>query len=186
MSKYRIIAFMGQAGSGKDTLMQRILTKNHSLHEIISCTTRPPREGEVNGVNYFFITPTQFGDKVLNGEMLEATCFNDWFYGTSYDSLRSDCVNIGVFNPAGIESLIERKDIELTVFYVQASDKTRLLRQLNREQDPDVHEIIRRFKADWIDFDDLSDIPYVVLTNETPQDLEEAISKVFQYMDKSN
>ena len=60
--------------------------------------------------------------------MLEATCFNDWFYGTSYDSLRSDCVNIGVFNPEGIDSIIAHKDIDLCVFLIEANDKNRLLR----------------------------------------------------------
>jgi guanylate kinase len=125
---YKIIALIGKAGSGKDTMMHRVLERNPNLHEIVSCTTRPRREGEVEGVNYFYLTPEQFGDKVLHDEMLEATCFNDWFYGTSYESLRSDVVNIGVFNPAGIESLLGRRDVTVHVFYVTASPKNRLLR----------------------------------------------------------
>jgi guanylate kinase len=125
---YKIIALIGKAGSGKDTMMHRVLERNPNLHEIVSCTTRPRREGEVEGVNYFYLTPEQFGDKVLHDEMLEATCFNDWFYGTSYESLRSDVVNIGVFNPTGIESLLGRPDVEVHVFYVIASAKDRLLR----------------------------------------------------------
>jgi hypothetical protein len=60
--------------------------------------------------------------------MLEATCFNDWFYGTSYDSLRSDVINVGVFNPTGIDSLLARSDVEVTTYYIQAAPKTRLLR----------------------------------------------------------
>lgn len=180
---YKIIAFMGEAGTGKDTIMKGVLAKDHSLHEIVSCTTRPPREGEINGINYHFMTPTQFGDKVVDNEMLEATCFNDWFYGTAYESLRSDCVNVGVFNPTGIESLMTHKDIDLTVFYVRASDKTRLIRQLNREKNPDVNEIIRRFKADQIDFEDLSDIPHIALNNESAPDLDVAIKMV---LDKIN
>lgn len=167
---YKIIALIGKAGSGKDTMMRKVLEKNPNLHEIVSCTTRPRREGEVEGVNYFYLTPEQFGDKVLHDEMLEATCFNDWFYGTSYESLRSDVTNIGVFNPAGIDSLLGRRDVEVHVFYVIASPKDRLLRQLNREKDPNVDEIIRRYKADEIDFADL-DFEYNVLFNEIYEDL---------------
>lgn len=167
---YKIIALIGKAGSGKDTMMRKVLEKNPNLHEIVSCTTRPRREGEVEGVNYFYLTPEQFGDKVLHDEMLEATCFNDWFYGTSYESLRSDVTNIGVFNPAGIDSLLGRRDVEVHVFYVIASPKDRLLRQLNREKDPNVDEIIRRYKADEIDFADL-DFEYSVLFNEIYEDL---------------
>lgn len=166
---YKIIVLIGQAGSGKDSLMQGVLKETPNLHEIISYTTRPPREGEVDGVNYHFISGEKFGDKVLNGEMIEAACFNNWFYGTGYASLRSDCVNIGVFNPEGVESLLAAKDVEIKVFYVQAGDKERLLRQLNREDDPDCLEIMRRFKTDMIDFSDLN-FKYTELINENMED----------------
>ena len=175
--KYKMIAICGKAGSGKDTIMRRVVDRTPSVHEIISCTTRPMRETDVNGVNYYFMTGEQFGQKVVDGEMLEATCFNDWFYGTSYDSLRSNCVNIGVFNPEGVDSIMAHKNIDLVVFYIEADDKERLLRQLNREQSPDVHEIIRRFSADELDFADL-DFHYNALINNTPEDLEYAVKVI--------
>lgn len=154
---YKIIAIMGEAGSGKDSLMQEILKLKPEFHEIISCTTRPKRQGEIEGVNYYYYTPEQFGDRVLHDEMLECTVFNDWFYGTSYDSVRSDCINIGVFNPTGVESLLARPDVDVKVIRVVAEDKTRLIRQLNREEWPDVREIVRRFNADWMDFDGIEE-----------------------------
>ena len=169
---YKIIAIMGEAGTGKDSLMQEILKLEPMFHEIISCTTRPMREGEVEGVNYYYYTPEQFGDRVLHDEMLECTVFNDWFYGTSYDSVRSDCINIGVFNPTGIGSLMARSDVDLKVIRVVAEDKTRLLRQLNREEWPDVREIVRRFHADWMDFDGIDeDIPALKIFNGKGADL---------------
>ena len=152
---YKIIAIIGEAGTGKDSLMDTILTMDPDLHEIVNCTTRPKREGEVHGVNYFYYTPEQFGDMVLHDEMLECTVFNDWFYGTSFDSVRSDCVNIGVFNPTALESLAVRPDVDLVIVRVRAEAKTRLLRQLNREDSPDVDEIIRRYRADKEDFLDV-------------------------------
>ena len=146
---YKIIALIGEAGSGKDRILKEVLAAAPTaFNEIISCTTRPPREGEVDGVNYYFIDAEEFAYKVLNYEMIEATSFNDWFYGTSYDTLRSDVPNIGVFNPDGIRALQGRPDIDLTVYKVVCKDKTRLLRQLNRENDPNVDEIVRRYKTD--------------------------------------
>lgn len=169
---YKIIAIMGEAGTGKDSLMQEILKLKPEFHEIISCTTRPKRQGEIEGVNYYYYTPEQFGDRVLHDEMLECTVFNDWFYGTSYDSVRSDCINIGVFNPTGVESLLARPDVDVKVVRVVAEDKTRLIRQLNREEWPDVREIVRRFNADWMDFDGIEeDFEYIKVPNGQGADL---------------
>ena len=64
---YKIIALIGEAGAGKDTLMKEFL-KQHDFHEIISCTTRPPREGEKNGVNYFYYSEKDFLEKVNNNK----------------------------------------------------------------------------------------------------------------------
>lgn len=175
---YNIIALMGEAGSGKDRTMQAVLAADPTLHEIISCTTRPMRQGEAHGVNYFYYTPEQFNQKVLDGEMLECTVFNDWFYGTSYDSVRSDgVINIGVFNPAGVKSLLARSDCNVIVFWIQTDDKTRLLRQLNREEHPNVKEIVRRFQADYNDFENI-DFSYIGLTNSTFSDLEDNVKAI--------
>ena len=174
---YKIIALIGEAGSGKDTIMKEVLSKSQDLNEIISCTTRPMREGEQEGVNYFYLTKEQFAEKVLNMEMLEATCFNDWFYGTALQSLDESVVNIGVFNPDGIDALLESPLVEVKVYYVQATDKNRLLRQLNREDNPDVDEILRRFKTDREDFSDL-DYEYEVLPNNTMEEFYLAVEKI--------
>lgn len=175
---YKIIALIGEAGTGKDTIMQRILEKYPlQFNEIISSTTRPMREGEAEGVNYYYLTPEEFADKVLNGEMLEATSFNDWFYGTSYDSLRSDCPNIGVFNPDGIRAMSGMSDLDVTIFRIVCSDKTRLLRQLNREEHPNVDEIVRRYKTDKEDFFDL-EFYYTEVENEDKEDLDLATNAI--------
>lgn len=175
---YKIIALIGEAGCGKDTILKEVLAAAPTtFNEIISCTTRPPREGEVDGVNYFFIDAEEFAYKVLNYEMIEATSFNDWFYGTSYDALRSDVPNIGVFNPDGIRALQGRPDIDLTVYKVVCKDKTRLLRQLNRENDPNVDEIVRRYKTDKDDFFDL-EFEYTELPNEAFVNLEDAVKQI--------
>ena len=111
--------------------------------------------------------------------MLEATYFNDQFYGTSYESLRSDAINVGVFNPTGIESLLTHKDVEVEIFYIEASAKTRLIRQLNRENNPDVEEIIRRYKADEEDFFELN-FSYKIIPNEFYEDLQAGMNTILE------
>ena len=173
---YKMIVFMGKAGAGKDSLMQQVLKllaeKNiiSEVHEIVSCTSRPIRENEAHGANYYYYHPDDFAMKIINDEMLEFTNFNNWWYGTSYDSVRSDgIVNIGVFNPSGVRQLLDRPDCDVTVYWVTTSDKQRLYRQLSREESPDVKEIIRRFNADEEDFADI-DFDYTEVVNETFDD----------------
>ena len=151
-----VVALMGKAGSGKDRTLAEILKrdKDNKFQKIVNCTTRPMREHEQDGVNYHFLTVDGFADKVVNGDMIEATNFNNWFYGTMLSTLSEDKINIGVFNPEAVEILQADKRLNVVVVYIEATNKERLLRQLNREDDPDCYEIVRRFKADEEDFND--------------------------------
>jgi guanylate kinase len=155
-TKYQVVALIGKAGAGKDSI-QKATCEAHPLmfHPIVSCTTRPAREGEVEGVDYHFISLNDFTRKVLNGDMLEATEFRDWFYGTTLNSLSKDKINIGVFNPAGVEALLEDSRLNVKVFEIVAPDKQRLMRYLNREEYPDCAEMCRRYFTDEKDFAEL-------------------------------
>lgn len=176
---YKIMALVGEAGSGKDTILNAMIQRyKNILNPIISCTTRPPREGEIDGVNYHFLSLENFTDKVLNDEMLEASCFNNWMYGTELSSLSKNKVNIGVFNPDGIDSIKLNKNIELYVYYIEVSDKERIIRQLNRETKPDIFEIFRRYKTDCEDFSNLN-FHYNILNNENDEDFENVIKILY-------
>lgn len=179
MPKIKIIAICGKAGAGKDTLLREINAR-YKVHPVISCTTRPRRENEQEGKDYFFFTKEQFAQKLIQDQILEATEFNGWFYGTPKDGIDESAWNIGVFNPEGIEFLMSNPEIDAYVFYIDVSDKERLLRQLNREQNPDVKEIIRRFGTDEKDFQEI-DAGLVSLThieNKTEDDLDLAVRTV--------
>ena len=171
MKKYKIIALFGKAGAGKDTIQKSILAKFPEItHGIISCTTRPPRDYEEDGIDYHFLSIEEFTKKVLDGTMLEATEFRNWFYGTPLDSLNPDKINIGVFNIAGIQVLLEDSRLEVYPVIVYAPDKVRLLRQLFREENPDCTEICRRFQTDNSDFLQCDFEPFFVWENYDVKD----------------
>ena len=175
MNKYKIIALIGEAGSGKDFLLRCSRIQYPQYNEIISFTTRPMREGEREGVNYHFIDTQTFNEMVNEGKMFESASFNGWLYGTAEDSLSIDQINIGVFNPTGIRNLLAHKDkVDVKVFYVRAPAHTRLIRQLQRENNPNVDEIIRRYGTDKEDFR-LLDFEHFIVNNETKQDIDEAL-----------
>lgn len=177
---YTIVALFGQSGAGKDTLLDAIIKMDcpFKVNKIITTTTRPPREYETEGIDYHFISVEEFAEKILSGEMLEATSFNDWFYGTAINDIKENVVNVGVFNPKAIECLLEDPQLDVLPIYVYASDKTRLTRQLEREQEPDCAEICRRFSTDKEDFDDIS-FSYRTINNNS-QDLDWMTSTAFK------
>ena len=166
MDKYKILALFGESGAGKDTIQKWMVSKLEGTKGIVSCTTRPKRDYEIEGQDYYFIDPIKFAEKVLNGTMLEATSFNDWFYGTPIDELDKNKINIGVFNIQGIECLLEDSRLDVIPVYVEVSDKTRLIRTLQREENPNCLEICRRFQTDKKDFDDIP-FDFEVFGNES-------------------
>lgn len=183
---YKIIALCGKSGAGKDSLMMAIFSHLEKyLNPIISHTTRPRREKEIADKSYHFVSEDEFLTLIDENKMLETTNFNNWYYGTSIDSLSNDKINIGVFNPDGIMSLLEDDRIELEIYYITAKGKTRLIRQLNREENPDVDEIIRRYDADEIQFQKMNNIKCNIMVNETFSDyttiVDSICEKVRQY-----
>ena len=83
--KGKLIIFSAPSGSGKSTLVQHLMTEYPELRLkfSISCTSRAPRGTERNGVEYFFLSPDEFRQKISEGEFLEyEEVYQDKFYGT--------------------------------------------------------------------------------------------------------
>ncbi len=169
-NKYKIVALFGEAGSGKDYIQKKIMETDFGkkkLSKIISCTTRPPREGELEGIHYHFIpTVTEFFSWENLHKWIEFTSFRNWWYGTSVDFLTKNKINIGVFNIKGIQSILEDKEVDCLPIKISCYNKLRLIRQLNREINPDCDEIVRRFLTDKKDFQNIP-FNYKVIYNNT-------------------
>ena len=166
--KYQILAFMGKSGSGKDFTANYLWEKApYKFHKVVSCTTRPPRDNEVDGKDYHFIDVGSFAGHVLDGSMLEATCYNnDWYYRTCADYLNPNKINVAVLNPEGIRRLAENDNVDLKVYLVEPfNDKERLIRILTRETNPDCYEVCRRYLADTKMFEEIDDIDYAGIWN---------------------
>lgn len=79
----KLIIFSAPSGSGKSTIINYLLQQNLNLAFSISATSRPPRGTEQNGVEYFFLSPEEFRQRIANDEFLEyEEVYTDRFYGT--------------------------------------------------------------------------------------------------------
>lgn len=88
MSKGIIAVISGPAGSGKGTVVKRLLELDEKLNLSVSLTTRNPRPGEIDGVSYFFITKDEFKKRLAEGRVLEYTEYCGNFYGTPADYVK--------------------------------------------------------------------------------------------------
>ncbi|MGZ4203112.1 MAG: guanylate kinase, partial [Thermoleophilaceae bacterium] len=77
-----LVVISGPSGVGKDSIIERLLELDGNLKYSVSCTTRAPREGEVDGENYTFLTRERFEQMVEEGAFLEHATYNGNPYGT--------------------------------------------------------------------------------------------------------
>lgn len=92
MGKGKLIIFSAPSGSGKSTIVQYLMKEHPELNLAfsISCTSRAPRGSEKNGVEYFFLTPEEFKEKISNDEFLE---YEEVYPGRYYGTLKSQVEN---------------------------------------------------------------------------------------------
>lgn len=188
-----IIAFCGKSAVGKDTAASRLdfllrMYKN-DCKMLVSDTTRRPRVNEKDGVDYNFITTPQFLEKRAEKRYLEWTIFNGWFYGTLKDQVTSP-INIGVFNPQGLEWLSLRKDYIVIPILLEKNFIKRLYHSYLRE-DRWSWEYVKRIWRDYKNFLGLKkfivqNFSYgLVLKNYNPlEDSLDQSNKIYSYLIK--
>lgn len=146
------IILAGKAASGKDH-MRKILESRGFIYGI-SFTTRPPREGEIHGVDYYFLSKDEFNQKTQENFWYEYVEFNGWYYGTSNDQFHNTC-NLFIMTPVGISHIKQEDRLSCTIIYIDIPFHTRKDRLLNRNMPGD--SLARRLDADENDFELFND-----------------------------
>lgn len=158
----KIYYMMGKSSSGKDTLFKEIKRRIPELRTVTLYTTRPVREGEKNGVEYFFVTADTLDMYVQEGKVVELRVYNTihgaWKYATIDDG-QVDLKICDYLMMGTLESYGKIRDYygaeNVVPVYVEVEDGERLVRALARERQQDhprYAELCRRFLADTEDF----------------------------------
>ena len=158
----KLFVIMGKSATGKDSIYHEIVKRCPQLREIITYTTRPMREGETYGKEYYFVTKEEMYEMRENGKIIECreydTVLGPWFYFTAYDGQldfdKGDYILISTLE--GYEKLQAAFGIgSIVPVYIEVDDLERLERAVRRERSqvsPCVPELCRRFLADEEDF----------------------------------
>lgn len=161
----KIFYVMGKSSSGKDTIYNKlIMDKELKLKTFVGYTTRPMREGEINGREYFFVDKERLEELTGMGRVIESrgydTVHGVWYYFTvddeQVDLIRNNYILIGTLESyEKVRNFYGSKTV--VPVYIQVEDGERLSRALARERaqkEPKYAELCRRFLADSEDFRD--------------------------------
>ena len=174
----RVIILVGESATGKSTI-EKILEEVYGYKKTVSYTTRPMRNGEVNGVDYNFISSDEFTDKFNSDFFVEVGAYNNWWYGTTEKQYSKDTVC--VLTPHGLrqikKNLKNQEDLDIHTFYIKVPRRDRLIKILQRGDD--VEEAIRRNQSDVGQYDGVEDeVDYVLENNNYEYSPEEMAEKV--------
>ncbi len=177
MNKGRLIVFSAPSGCGKGTMLAEIL-KDNSFRCSVSTTTRQPREGEIDGVNYFFISKEEFEQKISNDEFLEHAEYCENFYGTlktEVDSYLEKGVNVILeIEVQGAMKVRELRPDALFVFIAPPS-VNELRRRLNKRGTETQEVIEKRVAAAVTELPYMDKYDYIIINDA----LEDAVSDFF-------
>lgn len=178
MDKGRLHVLFGRSAVGKTTI-QKLLGKY--MLQGISCTTRPKRENEIDGIDYYFLTDEEFDKREKNGEFMEVVPYNNWKYATPYSSIdltKGDYVL--VTETEGFKQIREKLGKENVVgIYLYLSDPWELLkRSIDRQPhatEAQCNEICRRFLSDKETFKEAEKLAVLKINNINTSDTVDII-----------
>ena len=138
MNNYMFMTITGETCAGKSHLLDELVARD-IVNKIVSCTTRPPRVGEVEGKDYYFLSKDDFQWALDRGDFAEVVEFNGTYYGTTHGEIQTkvDGKKPGVIivEPKGVEiyrKYCSSQRIQMIKIYVMTPEKVRLDRLSKR------------------------------------------------------
>lgn len=176
-----MILLVGKSATGKDTIRQQL--NNLGFSSVVTYTTRPMRDGEIDGVTYHFVTASKFRALDLMGHFVETTSYNvatgeTWYYGSALEDLKDGSVMI--VNPEGLKVIKNMLGNKAVSFLITAKDEVIKNRQLKRGDN--LKEAERRLEADNRDFRNIEEYIDFSLRSDMglePSELAQLILRIY-------
>ncbi len=176
------IVLSSPSGGGKTTIARMLLAKRPDVGYSVSCTTRAPRQGEVNGRDYFFVTREEFRSRQSRGEFAESAEVHGQLYGTLMREVESVLGSgrhvVMDIDVQGARQFVAAYKESVLVFLLPPSADALIARLTSRNTDtPD--DVRRRLKEARAELEAVGDYHYVVVNDA----LESAYSQVSSIID---
>lgn len=178
-NKGMLVVLSGPSGSGKDTVLSEIFIKAPELKKSVSMTTRKPREGEIDGVDYFFVDESEFTDAVRDGKMLEYARYGGNYYGTPKDRVDS-WLNEGLtvilkIDVQGGENIRRLYPDAVSIFITPPSMYV-LEKRLRRRGSEAEDEVRKRLSIASEELDKITDYDYMVINDSLDDAVDDVIT----------
>lgn len=177
-----MIVLLGESASGKDSVLRELIRLGYK--RVVTYTTRTPREGEVDGVDYYFLTKDKFKEMESKGIFSETTSYNmktdgEVFYGSVLPFADEGYDKVMILNPDGL-TMAKREEYSATTFYLDVDKRVRKERLKARGDDK--KEYARRLKADNRDFKNIhQEVDYIVKVDKlNPAEIAMKILSIVQ------
>ena len=168
--KGAILIISGPSGCGKSTLLKEVYKDIDDYYFSISTTTRTPRIGEVNGVDYFFVTKEEFEKDINNGDFLEYAKVHDNYYGTSlkpiYRALNESKLVIFDIDVQGHEIVRNKLSSITTSVFITTPSLEVLESRLNSRNTDSIEIIEKRIKNAKGEVEYFQDYDYLIINDD--------------------
>ena len=172
-----LIILSGPSGAGKGTIHNELLRLDKNLAFSVSMTTRKKREGEKEGVDYYFVTEEEFKKEIKKGSFLEYACVHSNYYGTLKKNVDA-YLDKGqdVILEIDIQGALRIKDIapDAIFIFIMPPSMRELRDRLVKRGTESKEKIIERFKNAYKEVNEMSKYNYVVINDE----VDKAVEKV--------
>ncbi|MBQ1340948.1 MAG: guanylate kinase [Erysipelotrichaceae bacterium] len=190
MSKGLVVILSGASSVGKGRIRDRLLEdKDMNLFFSISETTRPMKEGEVDGKDYYFVSHKDFANSVKNRELLEYTEFNGYYYGTpkaQVKFLTDKGKNVLIEVEAQGVGPIKLNIPDALAFFVMPTSFEELEKQIHEIYKDDEASITRRLNKAKMDMEIAPLFKNIVYNDDTEKAFQSIKAVVMKELEKRN